>query len=85
VVGKKSLNGGVDVTRATYDRSADGATTQVQILANSKAVQDLVVQDGDNGTGPGRLFAFPVWGTADARGRRAVSHRRLWLSAPIQR
>jgi hypothetical protein len=57
VVGKKSLNGGVDVTRATYDRSADGATTQVQILANSKSVQDLVVQDGDNGAGPGRLFA----------------------------
>jgi hypothetical protein len=56
LVGKKSLNGGVDVTRATYARSADGAQTQIQVLANSQALSDLVVQDGDNGPGPGRLI-----------------------------
>ena len=54
LVGKKSTTAGVDVTRATYDKSA--ATTQIQVLANSKAGQDIVVQDGDNGPGPNRLF-----------------------------
>ena len=54
LVGKKSTTAGVDVTRATYDKSA--TSTQIQVLANSKAGQDIVVQDGDNGPGPGRLF-----------------------------
>jgi hypothetical protein len=56
LIGKKSMNGGVDVTRATYDRTADGTTKQIQVLAGSKTFQDLVVQDGDNGPGPGRLI-----------------------------
>ena len=54
LVGKKSTTAGVDVTRASYDKSA--ATTQIQVLANSKTGQDIVVRDGDNPPGPGRLF-----------------------------
>jgi hypothetical protein len=54
LVGKKSTTAGVDVSRATYDKSA--ATTQIQVLANSKTGQDIVVRDGDNPPGPGRLF-----------------------------
>lgn len=57
LVGKKSTTGGVDVTQATYSRDADGTNKQVQVLAGSKPFQDIVVQDGDNGPGPGRLIA----------------------------
>ena len=55
LVGKKSTTAGVDVTRATYSKSA--TSTQIQVLANSKSTQDIVVQDGDNGPGPNRLFS----------------------------
>jgi hypothetical protein len=48
VIGKESTNGGVDITRATYERNADGTGTQVQVLANSKSFQDLRVKDGDH-------------------------------------
>jgi hypothetical protein len=54
LIGKKSTVGGVDVTRATYERNATGGAAKIQVLANSKSLQDIVVQDGDNGPGPGR-------------------------------
>ena len=54
LVGKKSTTAGVDVTNATYEKTATG--TKIEVLANSKAGQDIVVQDGDNGPGPGRLI-----------------------------
>jgi hypothetical protein len=54
LIGKKSQTGGVDVTRATYERNATGGAAKVQVLANSKSSQDLVVRDGDNHGGPGR-------------------------------
>src|SRR4051812_12006648 len=54
VVGKKSQTGGVDVTRATYERNAAGGAAKVQVLGDSKSSQDIVVRDGDNGGGPGR-------------------------------
>src|SRR3954451_12396942 len=57
VVGKKSQTGGVDVTRATYERNATGGAPKVQVLANSKSSQDIVVRDGDNHGGPGRKIA----------------------------
>src|SRR3954462_12683187 len=57
VVGKKSTTGGVEVTRATYERNATGGAAKVQVLADSKASQDLVVRDGDNHGGPHRKIA----------------------------
>jgi hypothetical protein len=57
LVGKKSTLGGVDVTRATYERNATGGAPKVQVLANSKSGQDIVVRDGDNHGGPGRKIA----------------------------
>jgi K319-like protein len=54
LVGKKSTTAGVDVTRATYSKTA--TSTQVLVTGNSKAGQDIIVRDGDNGGGPGRLF-----------------------------
>ena len=54
LIGKKSTTAGVDVARATYDKTS--TSTQIQVLANSKSGQDIVVQDGDNGPGPGRLI-----------------------------
>jgi hypothetical protein len=55
VVGKMSTNGGVDVARASYSRAADGTGTDIQVLASSKADQDIIVRDGDHPT-TGRLF-----------------------------
>src|SRR4051794_28577348 len=57
LVGKKSQTGGVDLTRATYERNATGGAAKVQVLANSKSSQDIVVRDGDNHGGPGRKIA----------------------------
>ena len=54
LLGKKSQTGGVDVTRATYERNATGGAVKVQVLADSKSSQDIVVRDGDNHGGPGR-------------------------------
>ena len=65
VVGKRSTTAGVDVTRATYDKTA--TTTQLEIAANSKPGQDIVVQDGDN-PGAGRLFHTTAL-RADGTGR----------------
>jgi hypothetical protein len=65
LVGKKSQTGGVDVTRATYERNATGGAAKVEVLANSKSTQDIVVQDGDSGPGPGRkLPTTPLRGDA---------------------
>jgi hypothetical protein len=57
LVGKKSTLAGVDVTRATYERNATGGAPKVQVLADSKSGQDIVVRDGDNHGGPGRKIA----------------------------
>jgi hypothetical protein len=57
LVGKKSQTGGVDVTRATYERNATGGAAKVQVLANSKSSQDIIVRDGDNHGAPGRKIA----------------------------
>jgi K319L-like, PKD domain len=66
LVGKRPTIAGVDVTRATYEKTATG--TEIAVTANSKAGQDIVVRDGDNGGGPGRLFrTTPL--RADGTGR----------------
>jgi hypothetical protein len=66
LVGKRPTIAGVDVTRATYEKTASG--TEIAVTANSKAGQDIVVRDGDNGGGPGRLFrTTPL--RADGTGR----------------
>src|SRR3954466_14687277 len=57
LLGKKSQTGGVDVTRATYERNATGGAAKVQVLADSKSSQDIVVRDGDNHGGTGRKIA----------------------------
>src|SRR3954467_15908933 len=49
-------------TRSSSRASATGSTaacsrTPTTVLANSADQQDIVVQDGDNGPGPSRLFA----------------------------
>jgi len=66
LVGKKSTTAGVDVTRATYNKTATG--TQIEVTGNSKAGQDIIVRDGDNGGGPGRLFRTTAL-RADGTGR----------------
>jgi hypothetical protein len=45
LTGKLSTKGGVEVGRATYSRAADGSNTQLDVMAESKAAQDIVVQD----------------------------------------
>ena len=69
LTGKKSTRGGVQVARATYSRSADGATTQIDVLADSKAGQDLVVQDQQLGAAR-RFGATPL----EADGERYFAH-----------
>src|SRR4051794_30825467 len=54
LMGKLSTRGGVEVARASYSRSADGATTQIDAYADSKAGQDIVVQD------PSATPSFPI-------------------------
>jgi hypothetical protein len=57
LVGKKSTLAGVDVSRATYERNSTGGAAKVQVLADSKSSQDIVVRDGDNHGGTGRKIA----------------------------
>jgi hypothetical protein len=45
LMGKLSTRGGVDIARASYSRSSDGAPTQIDVYADSKAGQDIVVRD----------------------------------------
>jgi hypothetical protein len=54
LVGKLSTRGGVEVARASYSRSADAATTQIDVYADSKAGQDIVVRD------PAATPSFPI-------------------------
>ena len=56
LTGKLSTKGGVDVGRATYSRAADGSGTQLDVLAESKAGQDIVVQDPNIGS----ARSFPI-------------------------
>jgi K319-like protein len=51
ILGKESTTGGVDVARAGYALdAADGARPQLDIMAESKAGQDIVVRDTDAGS-----------------------------------
>jgi hypothetical protein len=54
LMGKLSTRGGVQVARASYSRSADGATTQIDAYADSKVGQDIVVRD------PSATPSFPI-------------------------
>src|SRR3954454_8648924 len=54
LVGKLSTRGGVNVARASYSRSTDGATTQIDVYADSKVGQDIVVRD------PSATPSFPI-------------------------
>jgi hypothetical protein len=49
ITGKKSTKGGVEVARTAYSRKADGSGIQLDVMAESKAAQDIVVQDPDIG------------------------------------
>jgi hypothetical protein len=51
ILGKKSTKGGVDVARASYTLSGPDAKPQLDIMAESKADQDIVVQDTVSGAG----------------------------------
>jgi hypothetical protein len=62
LTGKLSTKGGVDVGRATYSRDADGSGTQLDVMAESKAAQDIVVQD------PNVDRRFPVTALLDEGG-----------------
>ena len=54
ILGKKSTRAGVDVARASYSRSAD-SKTELDVMAESKDGQDIVVRD--TVAGAGRHFA----------------------------
>jgi hypothetical protein len=52
ILGKESTRGGVEVARATYSLdSATGAKPQIDVMAESKGDQDIVVQDTIVGAG----------------------------------
>jgi hypothetical protein len=55
LAGKISTKGGVDIARATYSRDADGRSKHLDVFADSKVGEDIIVQDGDSG--PARRFA----------------------------
>jgi hypothetical protein len=57
LVGKKSTRAGVDVARATYSRSADGTTQQLDVFAGSKEGQNIAVQPAADATSTTRQFA----------------------------
>ena len=55
ILGKKSTRGGVEVARATYSLAAtENAKPQIDVMAESKVDQDIVVQD--TVSGPDRSF-----------------------------
>jgi hypothetical protein len=58
LAGKRATRSGVDVTRATYTRKADG-TTKLEVLAESDAGQSIVARDPDPAlrATPNRRFA----------------------------
>jgi hypothetical protein len=52
ILGRESTKGGVDIPRASYTLGADaGAKPQIDVMADSKGGQDIVVQDTIAGTG----------------------------------
>jgi PKD domain len=57
LVGKKSTRAGVEVARATYSRSADGATKQLDLFAGSKEGQSIAVQQSADVPETPRQFA----------------------------
>jgi len=63
LMGKLSTTGGVDVARASYTRSTSGATTQIDVYADSKAAQDIVVRD------PAATPSFPITPMRSENGR----------------
>jgi hypothetical protein len=69
VTGKKSTKGGVEVARTAYSRKADGSGIQLDVMAESKATQDIVVQDPNVGADR----RFPVTPLA-AEGGRYFAH-----------
>jgi hypothetical protein len=68
LTGKKSTRGGVQVARATYSRDATGGI-QFDTMAESKASQDIIVQD----TTAGATRAFPATKLVGA-GERYFAH-----------
>ncbi len=71
VVGKKSTRAGVSVARATYSRSADSLTTQIDAFAESKAGQTIVLH-APNGEFPDTNMAIEgtrYWAHVDSSGK----------------
>jgi hypothetical protein len=66
ILGKESTRGGVEVARASYSLSAEeGAKPQLDVMAESKGGQDIVVQDTI--IGAGRRFQVTPLATQDSR------------------
>jgi hypothetical protein len=65
LTGKLSTKGGVDVARTAYSRAADGSHIQLDAMAESKAGQDIVVQDSVVGT----ARRFPITALRGEGGR----------------
>jgi hypothetical protein len=66
ILGKESTRGGVEVARASYSLAADaGAKPQIDVMAESKAAQDIVVQD--TVVGSGRRFQVTPLATEASR------------------
>ena len=66
ILGKKSTRGGVEVARASYSLAADaGAKPQIDVMAESKAGQDIVAQDTI--VGSGRRFQVTPLATEQSR------------------
>jgi hypothetical protein len=69
ITGKKSTKGGVEVARTAYTRKADGSGIQLDVMAESKATQDIVVQDVNVGADR----RFPITALT-AEGGRYFAH-----------
>ena len=66
ILGRESTRGGVEVARATYSLAADaGAKPQIDVMADSKAAQDIVAQD--TVVGSGRRFQVTPLATEQSR------------------
>jgi hypothetical protein len=51
ILGKESTRGGVEVARATYSLASASAKPQIDVMAESKGTQDIVVEDTIPGAG----------------------------------
>jgi hypothetical protein len=66
ILGKESTRGGVEVARASYSLAAGaGAKPQIDVMAESKAAQDIVAQDTI--VGSGRRFQVTPLATEQSR------------------